>query len=140
MRETFLSRNSQLFGVRTAIETPPPLRTSRKRHFTQFGRSSAPTPAPAGGRLFAAPVGAAPYSRGAPRCGGAGLRVAFRRGRLAAPVGGHTRQKVPARLVAAHTKALHPAHAAKLFRVSPAAHCVLFGALSRVTINGSRRP
>ena len=37
LRETFLSRNSQLFGARTAIETPPPLRTSRKTDLTQFG-------------------------------------------------------------------------------------------------------
>ena len=37
LRETFLSRNLQLFGARTAIETPPPLRTSRKTDLTQFG-------------------------------------------------------------------------------------------------------
>lgn len=79
-----------------------PRRGAQNTTFTQFGLSSSPTPAPAGGRLSAAPVGAAPCSRGAPRCGGAVLRVAFRRGRLAAPVVGHARQKVSAQLVAAH--------------------------------------
>lgn len=103
-----------------------PRKGAQNAAFTQFGLPSAPLFAPAGGRLSAAPVGAAPYTVGAPRCGGAGLPVPFRR----------KRQKAPVSWVTAHTQARAVCKCGEtLSRFTRCALCS-FGALSRVTING----
>lgn len=100
-----------------------PRKGAQNAAFTQFGLPSAPLFAPAGGRLSAAPVGAAPCSGVRPAAAGRGCPCLFAASGKKPQSAGLQPTRKPVQSV----------NAAKLFRVSPAAHYVLL-----VRCQGSR--